>query len=230
VGALEEVDDTVQAAGGKATLVPMDLAEHDLIDQLGASIFERFGKLDVLVANAAHLGTLSPVAHGNPAMWQQVINVNLIANQRLIRSVDPLLRASSTGRAIFVSAPQARMPKSFWSAYAVSKAGLEMMVRMYGAEVAKSTIKVNLIDPGTVSTALRAHAFPGEAPDAHPISTSLLDRFVELGSRDCPYHGARIAFEDRPEIQAMQDAEAEGQTIDGNVGLETSVVTETGGS
>lgn len=216
VGGLEEVDDQVQAVGGKATLVPMDLAEHDLIDQLGASIFERFGKLDVMVANAGHLGTLSPVAHGNPAMWQQVLNVNLVANQRLIRSMDPLLRASSSGRAIFVTAPQGRVPKPFWSAYGVSKAGLDMMVRMYAAEVAKSTIKVNLIDPGTVSTALRAHAFPGESTDAHPISASLLDRFVELATASCPYHAARIAFEDRPELRASEEAAARGQTIAGN--------------
>lgn len=215
VGGLEEVDDQVQAAGGKATLVPMDLAEHDLIDQLGASIFERFGKLDVVVANAAHLGTLSPIAHGNPKMWQQVLNVNLMANQRLIRSMDPLLRASSNARAIFLTAAQARLPKPFWSAYAVSKAGLEMMVRMYAAEVAKSTIKVNLIDPGTVSTALRAHAFPGESPEAYPIGKPLLDRFVELASVACPYHAARIAFEDRPELRAEHEAEALGQTVYG---------------
>lgn len=218
VGGLEEVDDQVQSLGAKATLVPMDLADHGLIDQLGASIFERFGKLDIMVANAAHLGTLSPVAHGNPAMWNQVLNVNLLANQRLIRSMDPLLRASSSGRAIFVTASQGRVPKPFWSAYAVSKAGLDVMVRMYAAEVAKSTTKVNLIDPGTVSTALRAHAFPGERTDAHPISRSLLDRFVELASVSCPYHAARIAFEDRPEMRAIEEAQALGRTVDGNSG------------
>ncbi|MEM7442286.1 MAG: SDR family NAD(P)-dependent oxidoreductase [Pseudomonadota bacterium] len=206
VGGLEEVDDHVQSVGAKATLVPMDLAEHSLIDQLGASIFERFGKLDVMVANAGHLGTLSPVAHGNPTMWQQVLNVNLLANQRLVRSMDPLLRASSHASAIFVTAPQGGEPKPFWSAYAVSKAGLEMMVRMYAAEVAKSGIRVNLIDPGKVSTSLRGHAFPGEREDAHPIGKSLMDRFVELAARDCPYHGARIAFEDKIDGTASNGA------------------------
>jgi len=199
VGGLEEVDDAVKAAGSHATLVPMDLAQHELIDQLGMSIFERFGKLDILVGNAAQLGTLSPVAHGDPKAWERVIGVDLMANFRLIRSLDPLLRASGSGRAIFVTAPQARQAKPYWSAYAVAKAGLEQMVKMYAAEVAKSPMKVNLIDPGTVSTALRAQAFPGEPDHAHPLPDTVLDRFVMLASEGCPFNGARVAFEERPE-------------------------------
>lgn len=207
VGALEEVDDRVKAAGSHATLVPFDLAKHEMIDQLGMSIFERFGKLDVVVANAATLGTLSPIAHGDPAVWRQVLDVNLMANFRLIRSVDPLLRASGAGRAIFVTAPQARAAKAFWSAYAVSKAGMEQMVRIYAAEMARTPVKVNIIDPGTVSTRLRAHAFPGEKDDTYPIRKTLLDRFVDLAAKECPYHGARLAFEERPEVQAADIAD-----------------------
>src|SRR5215475_13156012 len=148
VGGLEEVDDAVRASGGAATLVPLDLTDFDAIDRLGQSLYERFGRLDVLVGNAGILGTLSPVGHIRPADWTDVLNLNLTANWRVLRSLDPLLRASDAGRAIFVTADVARAPKAFWGAYAASKAALEALVKVYADEVAKSRIRVNLIDPG----------------------------------------------------------------------------------
>ena len=189
VGGLEEVDDAIRGAGGSATLVPVDLAKPDRIDALGASIHERFGRLDVLVGNAAMLGALSPVAHSDPAQWQRVIDLNLTANYRLIRSMDPLLRASDSGRAIFVTAAAARSAEPFWGAYAVSNAGLEMLVRLYAAETAKTPIKANLIDPGVVGTALRANAFPGEPTATLPSPDSVADAFLLLAEAGCTKSG-----------------------------------------
>jgi len=135
VGALEELDDEIRAINGKTSLlVPMDLRNMDTIDQLGAGLYERYGKLDVLVGNAGVLGQMSPLHHIDPPAWQEVIDVNLTANWRLIRSLDPLLRQSDAGRAIFVSSGVAQNVRAFWGAYAVSKAALEMLVRIYAQE------------------------------------------------------------------------------------------------
>src|SRR5215510_12239245 len=159
VGGLEEVDDAVRAGGGAATLVPLDLTDFDAIDRLGQSLYERFGRLDVFVGNAGILGTLSPVGHIRPTDWADVVNLNLTANWRLIRSLDPLLRASDAGRAIFVTADVARTARAYWGAYAASKAALETLVRVYADEIEQTKVRVNLIDPGKVRTALRKRAF-----------------------------------------------------------------------
>ena len=190
VGGLEEVDDAVKEAGGSATLVPLDLTEFDKIDQMGFALYERFGRLDILVGNAAVLGTLSPMGHFDPKDWQRVMDLNVTANWRLIRSLDPLLRQSDAGRAIFVTSGVARGVFPYWGAYAASKAALEMMVRIYAAEVAKPTrIKVNLLDPGIVRTRLRAAAFPGERPETLPPPESVAGAFVDLAAADCAVHG-----------------------------------------
>ncbi len=190
VGGLEETDDACREAGGQgATLVPFDLREFDKIDHLGAQLFERFGRLDVLVGNAAVLGVLSPVGHLQPDVWQQVMDVNVTANWRLIRSLDALLRAAEAGRAIFVTSGAAAGGLAYWSAYAASKAALEMLVRSYAAEVAKTAIKANLLDPGVVRTRMRAEAFPGEDPGRLAPPESVTDLFVELAAADCARHG-----------------------------------------
>ena len=192
IGALEEVDDAIRAEGGSATLVPLDLLQHDHIDPMAASLYERFGRLDILVGNAAMLGTLSPVAHSDPVKWRQVLDLDLMANYRLIRAVDPLLRASDAGRAIFVTSGVAREPQAYWGAYAVAKAGLETLVRLYAAETAKSTIRANLIDPGVVRTRLRADAFPGEDAAAHPLPETITGTFVELAMADFTETGTLV--------------------------------------
>ncbi len=190
VGGMEEVDDAIRAAGGAApTLVPLDLGEFDRIDALGAALHDRFGRLDVLVANAGSLGTLSPMAHIGPETWAEVMAVNVTANYRLIRSLDPLLRASPAGRAIFVTSGAARAATAYWGVYAVSKAALEMMVRTYAAEVARTALRVNLLNPGAVRTGMRAQAFPGEDPTTLPAPDDVTDRFVALAEAACTRHG-----------------------------------------
>ena len=190
VGGLEETDDAVRRAGGQeATLVPLDLRDFDKIDQLGASLFERFGRLDILVGNAGVLGTLSPAGHIAPEVWQQVLDVNLTANWRLIRSLDALLRASEAGRAIFVTSGAAAGAIAYWGAYAASKAALEVLVKTYAAEVTKTALRVNLLDPGVVRTRMREQAFPGENPEDLAPPESVTDYFVELASPDCTRHG-----------------------------------------
>lgn len=192
VGGLEETDDAVRGAGASATLVPLDLTDFDAIDRLGQSLYERFGRLDILVGNAGGLGTLSPVGHIRVRDWSDVINLNLTANWRLLRSLDPLLRASDAGRAIFVTDTVARRPKAFWGAYAASKAGLEALVRVYADETARTALRVNLIDPGRLRTRLRARAFPGEKPESVPGPESVTDAFVALGEAGCTRHGELI--------------------------------------
>ena len=189
VGGLEEVDDAIRAAGGAATILRVDLLDGDKIDQVGAAIFERFGKLDILVGNAAMLGDLSPVAHIVPKQWDQVLALNVTANYRLIRSLDPLLRASDAGRAIFVTSGAARSPMAYWAAYATSKAAIEMMVKCYAAETLKTNLRVNILNPGVVRTGMRAKAFPGEDASKHPPPEAITGTFVELASPACRSHG-----------------------------------------
>ena len=192
-GGLEETDDRVRAAGGgAATLVPLDLADMAGIDRLGAAIAERFGRLDVLVGNAGRLGALGPVTHLEPKLWDEVMGINLTANWRLLRSMDPLLRQSDSGRAIFVTSTVGHQVRAYWSAYAVSKAALEMMVKVYAAEVAKTPIRANLINPGGTRTAMRAAAYPGEDPETLPAPDDVTDAFVALAETTCARTGETV--------------------------------------
>ena len=192
VGALEEVDDLIRSDGGSATLVPLDLQKHDAIDAVASSLYQRFGRVDVLVGNAAMLGALSPVAQADPAKWRQVIDLNLTANHRLIRAFDPLLRVSEAGRAVFTTCDVAHRPVAYWGAYAVAKAGLEMLVRLYAAETAKTPVRVNLIDPGPVQTRLRSEAFPGGDATDVADPDSVTDVFVDLSELACTRTGDRV--------------------------------------
>ena len=192
IGGLEEVDDEIQAAGGSATLVEMDLRDSLAIDRLGANIYDRWGKLDVLVANGGTLGQLTPIHQYDPDIWEEVIAVNLTANQRLVRSMDPLLRLSDAGRAIFVSSSAAHNSQPFWGAYAVSKAALDAMVRCYAAENVRSKLRINIINPGATRTGMRAAAFPGEDPMSLKAPKDLVPLFLELASPNCRPHGDLI--------------------------------------
>lgn len=194
VGGLEAVDDEIKALGGQATLVPLDLAQHEMIDALGASIYERWGKLDMLVGNAGMLGSLTPVAHVDPKQWAQVFDVNLTANYRLIRSMDPLLRRSNAGRVVFVTAAEAREAKPYWGIYAASKAGLEHLVHIYAQEVAQTPMRVNLFDPGVVRTAMRAQAFPSENADSLPAPERAAEQLVALLETNALTHDKRLAM------------------------------------
>ena len=190
IGALEEIDDEIQKISGKpATLVPMDLIDTEAIDKLGAAVYERFQKLDILVGNAGQIGTLSPLGHIDPKVWDNVLAVNVTSNWRLIRSMDPLLRASDAGRAVFVTSGVGRKARAYWGAYAVSKAALEMTALVYAAEMDKTSVRVNLINPGSTRTAMRAQAFPGENPDNLKSPKDITELFVELTEKSCTVNG-----------------------------------------
>jgi NAD(P)-dependent dehydrogenase (short-subunit alcohol dehydrogenase family) len=193
-GALEELDDQITQAGGSATLVPLDLTDYEGIDRLGGAIFERWGKLDVLVANAGILGTLSPLDHFEPKTWSRVMDVNVTANWRLIRSVTPLLKKADHGRAIFVSSAAARQCTPFWGAYSVSKAALEALVATYAAETQSTNVRVSMVDPGPMRTAMRAQAMPGEDPESLPSPDELAPHFLTLASDDFDRTGAMFSF------------------------------------
>jgi NAD(P)-dependent dehydrogenase (short-subunit alcohol dehydrogenase family) len=189
VGGLEEVDDAVRAAGGSATLVPLDLHDLDRIDPLGPALYERFKRLDILVGNAGMLGALGPLSHHDAKLWDDVIKVNLTANWRLIRTLEPLLKRSDAGRAIFVTSGAAHMVQAYWGAYSTSKAALEIMVKTWAAELERTKVRVNLLSPGIVRTALRAAAFPGEDPARLRPPESITDAFVDLAAPDCTRNG-----------------------------------------
>lgn len=186
---LEETDDAIRASGGVATLVPMDLAKPENIEQLAQQIAQRFGKLDILVGNAGVLGDLTPIAHLSPELWEKVMNINVTANFQLIRCFDALLKCSDSPRAIFVSSGVATTPHAYWSAYGVSKAALEMLVGIYAAENEKTSLKINLVNPGQVRTRMNAQAFPGGDPMTRPTPERITDIFVTLASKDCKDNG-----------------------------------------
>lgn len=178
-GGLEELDDAITRDGGMVTLAPFDLAKLDQIDAVVGSIYQRFERLDILVANAAHPSPLTPMAHSNPKDWDKTFALNVFANQRLIRSCDALLRNSDAGRAIFTTCGIARDRKAFWSANAASKAALETMVQTYALEVQKTPLRVNLVDPGPVATNLRAMAYPGEDPSTLAKPDDVAGLFID---------------------------------------------------
>src|SRR3954470_23111233 len=180
VGGLEEADDEIQRAGGSATLVPMNLRDGEAIDRLGASIYERWGRLDAFLGNAGVLGQLTPLAHLDPKIFQEVMEVNVTANWRLIRSLDPLLRLSDAGRVLFVTSGAARKHIAYWGAYAVSKAALESLALTYAAECEGTKTKVNLINPGPMRTAMRRKAMPGEDPSVLPMPEEMAPKIVEM--------------------------------------------------
>lgn len=189
-GALEEVDDQIRAAGGQATLVPLDLRHPDDIDQMGMALYQRFGRLDILVGNAAVLGGLSPVGHYSLRDWNEVMTVNVTANWRLIRSFDALLRQSDAGRAIFTTSGVTQGPHAYWGAYAASKAALETLAFTWAAEVGRTTaLRVNLVDPGVVRTRLRSEAFPGEIPEENREPDAVAPLFLELADPACTRNG-----------------------------------------
>ena len=184
VGGLEELDDDIKAVDGAATLVPVDLTDYPAIDRLGAMIFERWKKLDGLIGNAGLLGILSPLAHIDPKIFEKTFAVNVTANYRLIRSLDPLLRQSDAGRVLMLSSSSARTAKPFWGLYAASKAALDAMVKSYAGEMSKTSIMANVAYPGIVRTKMRAEAMPGEDPMTLPHPDEVAPRLVDMVSPD----------------------------------------------
>src|SRR4051794_12583094 len=181
-GALEELDDEIRAVGSSATLVPVDLKDMEALDRLGGAIFERWAKLDIFLGNGALLGPITPLGHVTPKDWDSVMAVNVTANWRLIRSLDPLLRASDAGRAILMSSGASWKSNAYWGPYSVSKAAVDALGRTYAAETASTPVKVMLVNPGPLRTRMRETAVPGEDPMTLRTPEDLAPHLVELGS------------------------------------------------
>ena len=195
-GALEALDDEIlKATGERATLVPLDLTNGDGIDQLGGAIYQRWGKLDILVHAAGILGELTPASHIAPKLWDRVLATNLTSAYRLIRSLEPLLRQSAAGRAIFLTTGVATKPRAFWGVYAASKAGMESIVGCWADELEQTPIRAVLLQPGPMRTAMRAKAYPGEEPESLPHPSEIAPLVVELARPDLS-PAARVEFRD----------------------------------
>ncbi|NJM34841.1 MAG: SDR family NAD(P)-dependent oxidoreductase, partial [Rhodomicrobium sp.] len=195
-GALEEVDDEITAAGGTSSILKLNLAHSEKLDALGPTLYARWQRLDVLVAAAGILGRLGPLGHCPTEEWDQAMAINLTANWRLIRSLDPLLRRSGAGRALFVTSRAVSNPRAYWGPYAVSKAGLEALVKTYAEEVRNTPVRVNLIDPGPTRTKMRAQAYPGEDAATVKPPEAIAPLIVRLVSPECALHGQVISAED----------------------------------
>jgi NAD(P)-dependent dehydrogenase (short-subunit alcohol dehydrogenase family) len=193
-GGLEELDDQVRAVGGSATLVPLNIRDFPALDRLGQTIFERWGKLDAFLGNAGSLGVLTPLSHLDPKVFQELIEVNVTANWRLIRSLDPVLRLSEAGRVLFVSSGAARKHTPFWGGYGMAKAALESLALTYAAECEGTKVKVNLLNPGATRTAMRAKAMPGEDPQTLPPPEALAPLIVEMLSPGYQKNGELVTF------------------------------------
>ncbi len=193
-GGLAEVDDQIRAQGGTATLLPLDLLDGAGLDVVGPSIFDRFGRLDVLVHNAGALGRLTPVPHILPADWNAVVGVNLSAAWRLIRSCAPVLQAAPAGRAVFVTSRRASEPRAYWGAYGATKAALEHLVLTWAHETATTNLRVNLFDPGPVATRMHTDAFPGLDPATLPQPADVAPTLAALCSPEETRHGQVVRF------------------------------------
>jgi NAD(P)-dependent dehydrogenase (short-subunit alcohol dehydrogenase family) len=180
VGGLEELDDAIGAAGGSATLVPLDLKDTPGIVRLAAALAERYRRLDVLIGNAGILGPLSPLGHVEPKTWDEVLAVNVTANWHLIRAMDSLLRLSTAGRVVFVTSGTTAHPRAYWGAYTVSKAALDALARTYAAETISTNVRVNLFNPGATRTRMRATAMPGEDPAGLKAPEPVGEQILEL--------------------------------------------------
>ncbi len=176
---LEKIHKEIERYKGSSSILKLDLKDHDGIDRLGFEIFKRFKKLDILILNAGILGTLGPLHHQNVDEFQEVMDVNVIANFRLIRSLDILLKSKKSKTTAFViSSGAAKNPKAYWGAYAISKSALENMGKIWAAENLKTNLKINIINPGATRTKMRALAMPGEDPDTNPSAKEVASKII----------------------------------------------------
>jgi NAD(P)-dependent dehydrogenase (short-subunit alcohol dehydrogenase family) len=179
-GGLEELDDEIRKEGGTATLVPLDMTDLDGIARLGAALNERHGKLDVLIGNAGMAGTSSPLGHTDPKFWDNVMAINVTANFQLIRCMEPLLKESDAGRAVFITSGIAHKANAYMGPYAASKAALDALVRVWANETATTNIRVNLFSPGPIRTKMRAIVMPGEDPMTLDTPEQVADYIVPM--------------------------------------------------
>ena len=188
-GALEELADAVEAKGGAGTYVPLDIRDYDALDRLGATLLESLGRVDAVFANAGVLGKLSPLAHVEAKVWAEVMDVNVTAVWRLVRAMDPALQRSDAGRALFVTSGVARSAKAYWGSYAISKAAVDAMAKLYAAENAKTNVRANLLNPGPIRTRMRAKAMPGEDPETLDTPEMLAPHIARLLSPETEESG-----------------------------------------
>jgi NAD(P)-dependent dehydrogenase (short-subunit alcohol dehydrogenase family) len=179
-GGLEELDDAIKAVGGTATLVPLELRDYDGIARLAAALNERYGKLDIMVANAALGASSSPLDHFQPKEWDEVLAVNVTANWHLIRNMHALLLRSDAGRVVFMSSGAAANPRAYRGLYSASKGALEAMARTYANETVNTPIRVNIHAPGPTRTRMRAAVAPGEDPMTLPTPEAVAESIVAL--------------------------------------------------
>ena len=194
VGGLEELDDQIRAAGGSATLVPLDVKDNEGIARLALALKERYGRLDILIGNAGILGTPSPLGHIEPKSWDDVMAINVTANWQFIRLFDPLLKLSDAGRAVFITSGLAAAARAYFGVYSVSKAALEVMVRTYAAECATTQVRANLFSPGQTRTRMMAVAFPGVDPETLPTPEEVAKTIVPLCLPSCTESGKLYDF------------------------------------
>jgi len=177
---LEQVEEQIHSGGGSATIAPLDLTDGDNIGKLAGAVAERWGKLDVLVLNAAMLGSLTPVQDIDPKEYSRLLSLNLLANQAMIAAFDPLLRKAEQADVVALTSSVGGEPRAFWGAYGSSKAGLETLLSTYADETAYTgRMRVHIIDPGATRTRMRALAFPGEEPDTVKPPEAVASRIVE---------------------------------------------------
>lgn len=196
VSALEDLDDEIQDRGGSATLLQLDLRDFDKVDAIGPTLYQRWGKLDILVANAGILGPLSPLNHVTEAAWREVLDINVTANWHLIRTCDPLLRAADAGRVVFITSGAAEAKRAYWGPYATSKAALEALAKTYAHEVVKSKVRVNLFNPGPVATQMRMRAYPGENPAQLTQPEDVAPEILKLCLPAYEANGVRVSYRD----------------------------------
>jgi NAD(P)-dependent dehydrogenase (short-subunit alcohol dehydrogenase family) len=205
-GGLEELDDQIQASGGSATLVPLDLKDMDGIARLALALYERYGKLDVLVGNAGVLGPLSPLDHVEPKYFDDCMDVNVKANWQLIRTMDALLKRAPAGRALFITSGVAYKARPYWGPYAASKAALDALVRTYAAESANSNVRANLFAPGPTRTRMYIGAFPGIDPETLPAPEEVVKAMVPLCLPECSESGKIYSFREKRFLSLSEPA------------------------
>lgn len=193
--ALEDVEQHIHDSGGTATIAPLDLTEGESIGKLAVAVAERWGKLDVLVLNAAMLGSLSPVQDIDPKEYSRLLSINLLANQALIAAFDPLLKRADRADVIALTSSVGREPRAFWGAYGSSKAALETLLEAYADETEYTgKLKVHIVDPGATRTRMRANAFPGEEPESVKPPEVVARAIAERITADAPT-GERLRVE-----------------------------------
>ncbi len=193
-GGLEELDDELKPLGAQISLLRLDLQEGAQIDRLGPTVYERWQRLDIFVGSAGILGPLSPLGHVSEADWSQTLAVNLTANWRLLRTLDPLLRLSPAGRVLFLTSGAAQRCRAYWGPYSISKAALEALAKTYAHEVETTAVRVNLLDPGAMRTRMRRQAYPGEDENTLPLPDAIVPFTLTLLTEGNTANGERFEF------------------------------------